>query len=69
MSGTEAKDSKKKGVYALIIGIVLEIIYLAFLSKTDNAIGSMLGVAIGISGPIFFILGIVLIVKGFISKE
>jgi preprotein translocase subunit SecF len=69
MSNTKAKDLKKNGVYALLIGVVLETIYLAFLSNSDNAISSMLGVAIGVSGPIIFIVGIVLIIKGFISKE
>lgn len=59
----------KTGVTGIIFGLILEGIYLTFLSNSTNALGSMIGVAIGVAGPILFIYGIVQFIRGLVKSK
>lgn len=57
-TNNEAGRLKKLGLYALLLGILLEVIYLALYSSF----------ILGLAGPILFIYGLVQLIRGLIKK-
>ena len=66
---TKKETLKKNGLIALVLGVLLEVLYLMFFANSDSALMSMIGTALGLAGPIFFIYGLIQIIRGFIAKD